>query len=303
MTNPIVSIGLPVHNGGNTLASAVNSILRQDFNDFELIISDNASTDETSQILEACSANDARVRYFQTASNIGAGPNHNRVFELARGRYFMWAAHDLECLPGMLGRCLEEMERAPSYVALVYPQCEMIDETGAFDYLKLHSIENRDRRPHRRLATVLHRISWVNQLYGLARSEILHKTRLIDSFASSDYVLLAELAMLGEIREVPEILVRRRLDPKRGIASQTNRKAWAQWLNPRVSAGRNWLPQEERLVIEYMRSALRVPERIRDRVMCALIAPYIHYRRIVLRRTGPWRKKFALPRRMLRSRR
>ncbi len=85
---PRVSIGLPVFNGERYLARAIDSVLGQDFRDFELIICDNASTDRTAEICAAYARRDARVRYVRNPRNLGAGPNYDRCFHLARGTYF-----------------------------------------------------------------------------------------------------------------------------------------------------------------------------------------------------------------------
>jgi glycosyltransferase involved in cell wall biosynthesis len=94
---PKVSIGVPVFNGENYLAQALESILAQDFADFEVIISDNCSTDKTPEICTSFAKRDSRVKYFRNDSNIGASPNYNRTFELSRGEYFKWCAHDDRC--------------------------------------------------------------------------------------------------------------------------------------------------------------------------------------------------------------
>src|SRR4051794_3298661 len=94
MPPPKLSIGLPVYNGENFLAHAVDSILAQDFRDFELIISDNASTDRTAEICRGYAESDPRVRYVRFETNQGGSRNFCYVFELARGEYFKWAAHD-----------------------------------------------------------------------------------------------------------------------------------------------------------------------------------------------------------------
>ena len=91
---PRVTIGLPVYNGENYLAEAIDSILGQTFTDFELIISDNASTDRTEEICRRYAAEDDRIRYFRHDRNRGASPNYNFTVEKARGEYFKWAAHD-----------------------------------------------------------------------------------------------------------------------------------------------------------------------------------------------------------------
>src|SRR5215469_16516475 len=122
MKLPRVSIGLPVWNGEKYIRSAVDSILRQDYTDFELIISDNASTDATQDICREYAAKDPRIRYYRNEKNIGASANFNRLVELARGELFKWATHDDIHMPGFLGRCIEIIDQAPSTVALVTPK-------------------------------------------------------------------------------------------------------------------------------------------------------------------------------------
>ncbi|MCC6007831.1 MAG: glycosyltransferase [Rhodobacteraceae bacterium] len=94
MTAPRVSIGMPVHNGARYLRGAVESFLAQSFTDFELIISDNASTDRTEAIAREFARNDPRIRYIRQARNIGAVANFAFVLHEARGEFFQWAAHD-----------------------------------------------------------------------------------------------------------------------------------------------------------------------------------------------------------------
>src|SRR6267142_6107507 len=127
---PKVSVGLPVYNGAEFLRAALDSILRQDYRDFELIISDNASTDGTRAICQQYAQGDKRIRYFRNESNGGAAENYRRVFELARGDYFNWATHDDIQLPGFLRRCAEVLDKAPTSVVLVAPRAEIIDAEG-----------------------------------------------------------------------------------------------------------------------------------------------------------------------------
>lgn len=94
MTPNLVSVGLPVFNGEAYLAEALDSLLAQSFTDFELIISDNASTDRTQSICESRRQRDPRIRYFRQPVNQGPSSNFNFVLRQATGKYFMWAAHD-----------------------------------------------------------------------------------------------------------------------------------------------------------------------------------------------------------------
>jgi glycosyltransferase involved in cell wall biosynthesis len=302
MSCPLVSIGLPVYNGEKSLGRALDSVLAQDFKDFEVIISDNASTDGTRAICEARARRDSRVRYSTNETNIGANPNHNRVFNLSRGKYFAWMAHDVEQLPGMLSRCVQEMNLNSPPVVLAYPRCEQIDENCLPIGGELPSIASNDPRPHRRLGIVIKRIGYITQHYGLFAAEALRKTRLNGSFPSADFVLTAELAMLGEIKEIPEVLVRRRYESKSGTSAVLHdKKAWAVWLDPKMTDRRFLLRVEERLALEYMRSALLLPLRPMDKLACALAGPHAHYRRLLVNKVCAWQDRFGnLKRRLVR---
>lgn len=91
---PMVSIGMPVYNGERFIREALDSLLAQTFTDFELIISDNASTDATESICRSYAEQDSRIRYIRQRENLGALPNFQFVLNEACGKYFMWAAYD-----------------------------------------------------------------------------------------------------------------------------------------------------------------------------------------------------------------
>ena len=94
ISTPRLSIGLPVYNGADYLAQSLDSLLGQTYEDFELILSSNASTDATDDICRAYAARDSRIRFFRQPTNIGAVPNHYFVFEQATGELFKWASGD-----------------------------------------------------------------------------------------------------------------------------------------------------------------------------------------------------------------
>jgi glycosyltransferase involved in cell wall biosynthesis len=134
---PLVSIGLPVYNGGRYLAEAIESILSQTYRHFELIIRDNASTDDTEQICRRFAALDHRIRYFRNAANLGLSRNFNLTAERASGKYFRWAACDDHIAPEYLARCVEALE-ADATIVLCHSQVRVIGENGEevanFDY-------------------------------------------------------------------------------------------------------------------------------------------------------------------------
>src|SRR3954454_13625589 len=87
---PRLTIGLPVHNGERYLEESLTALMKQTFSDFELIISDNASTDGTEAICRRHADQDPRIRYIRQSHNLGAADNHNLLVPLARGEYFKW---------------------------------------------------------------------------------------------------------------------------------------------------------------------------------------------------------------------
>ncbi len=126
---PLVSIGLPVYNGAPLLTDAIRSFLDQTYSNFELILSDNASTDETAEICRGYAAKDARVRYYRNAVNLGSAANHTRTVELATGNLFKWAGSDDLYASTYLERCVEFMQAVPQAI-LVYPKTLIIDDDG-----------------------------------------------------------------------------------------------------------------------------------------------------------------------------
>jgi glycosyltransferase involved in cell wall biosynthesis len=277
MSSPTVSIGMPVYNGANYIRGSVQSILAQDYEDFELIISDNASTDETEPICRELAATDARVRYYRNGVNVGAAGNYNKTFKLARGKFFKWAAHDDECHPTMLRCCVSVLEKAPDSVTMVYPLAELIDEQGRTLRSPLDRIESRDPRPHRRLARLLRRLSMCDPVFGVFRSDYLRKTRLIGSFFAADYVLLGELAMLGEIWEVEKVLFRLREHSGRSMEANRGLRAHAAWYDPAAARKLFIMPDWEGMVWELFKSALRSSLLPAEKTRCCLVIPAVHY--------------------------
>ncbi len=219
--NPRVSIGLPVFNGEDYLEEAIKSILSQTFEDFELIISDNASADRTGEICLTYAHQDRRISYHNNAENRGAAWNFNRVFELSSGEYFKWAAHDDVCAPTLLERCVEVFDSAPSSVVLCYPRTSVIDENGSPLWEHWNDLDIQEDQPHKRLRHLTRNIDgMLNPILGLIRSSALRKTRGFGTYLSADYVLLAEIALLGGFREVPEFLFFRRFH--KGMSREAN---------------------------------------------------------------------------------
>lgn len=200
-------MGLPVRNGENYIQAAIESILAQTFQDFELIISDNASTDQTAQICQALAQRDARICYVRNPKNLGGAPNFNRTVALARGEYFKWAAHDDILAPTFLERCFEALESNPQAV-LAHPWTQVIDAQNHWvkDYRYDGQLATADSKPSVRFRAMIHPPHQCYQLFGLMRKSLLQQTPLHGSYAHADGVLLARLALMGPFVEIPERL-------------------------------------------------------------------------------------------------
>jgi len=291
---PRVSIGLPVYNGEKYLRAALDSLLGQDYGDFELIISDNASTDGTAGICQEYVGKDRRIRYHRNDVNVGSARNYNRVFELARGEFFKWASHDDECHPTMLRRCLETFEGGPPSLVLAYPQADIIDASGQVIDRAPDILRIGPGRPHQRLARMLFKVQYGTPLWGLIRSDCLRKTRLMVGCIRNDFVLLAEIAMLGQSEEIPEVLFRLRKHPANATALWRDRRQLLIWCDPTQAKKRLLLPPTLGVILEVFRSIRHLPLPPADKALClATPLPTLIWRTI-LRRSGPLRDQVGL---------
>lgn len=204
-SQPRVSVGLPVYNAEKYLEKALDSILAQTYQDFELIISDNASVDRTQEICQTYAARDARIRYYRNAKNLGAVPNFNRVLELATSEYHKWAPYDDLIEPDFLARCVAVLDQNPA-VVLCYSRAKIIDEAGNFEVDYNPGPDTSSRKPHERFRNLILYPEYAVQQMGLIRTSVLKEVGGHQSYPSSDEVLLAELALRGQFFEIPERL-------------------------------------------------------------------------------------------------
>lgn len=263
---PPVSIGMPVYNGANYLAEALDALLAQSFADFELVISDNASTDATEEICRGYAARDRRISYHRAEQNRGAAWNFNRVFALARSPYFKWAAHDDLCAPTMLARCVEALNRAPEIV-LAYPRAHMLDPQGQPAQPYDINLRTDSPRPSVRFHDLVCISHLCYQVFGLIRADALRQTILIGSFVSSDKVLLAQLGLLGPFYEIPEYLFFPRRHALQSGTAHPARRARIAWFDT-AKAGRLVFPSW-RMFGEYAGSIGRAPISPAEKARCA----------------------------------
>ena len=261
---PRVSVGLAVRNGADYLVQAIESILAQTFTNFELIISDNASTDNTEDICRYYAQQDTRVRYLRNPCNIGGTNNENQTFRMARGEYFRWAAHDDVLAPTLLAKCVAVLDEYPD-VALCYTETVEIDQNGdTIRFVAQH--KGVADEPHRRLHQLIHRDHQCEMIYGLIRTETLGTTRLLQPYPDCDRTLLCELAMRGRFHEIPEPLFYRRYHPANIILDWRERMAWFRPGTEGKITFPYWL-----LFFDMYRTLHRVPLPLAEKARCYLV--------------------------------
>ncbi len=224
ITRARVAIGLAVYNGSNYLRQAIDSILAQTFTDFELIISDNASTDGTREICLEYAGRDARIRYHRNPANIGGANNENQTFTMSQSEYFRWAAHDDYLAPTLLEKCVAILDARPE-VVLAYPHTVEIDSEGCATNVKVLR-KGMATRPSDRFRELAFNDHHCEPTYGLVRADVMHKTRLQQNYTGSDRVLLCELALYGPFYEIAEPLFYKRYHQANAYVDWRSRISW-----------------------------------------------------------------------------
>ncbi|MEW5879405.1 MAG: glycosyltransferase family 2 protein [Pseudomonadota bacterium] len=206
-----VSIGMPVYNAAPYLRTALDGVLEQTFSDFELIIADNASTDESAAICADYAARDARIRFYRNPVNIGANGNFTYTLTLARCPYFMWTSSNDYIAPSYIEKAVAVLDSRPDvvlccararYFAGDPTQFREVDDPMTIDAES--AIE--------RFKTLLARIKINNAMHGLIRTDVLRATMPLRSYYSSDNVMVAQLALAGKFLQLGEPLFYRRFE-------------------------------------------------------------------------------------------
>jgi glycosyltransferase involved in cell wall biosynthesis len=213
MTAPVprVSVGMPVFNLEATVGRAIESILAQTFADFELLVSDNASSDSTGAIGRRYAARDSRIFYTSHPTPISAVDNYRFVLETARAPYFMWLAADDYVLPGLLEQAVTVLDARPDVVC-VAPRAEFVEADGTRrpaggSFPLLGSVcEN--------LCRFLADPRDNSRFYGLYRREVVSKVLPGEGYYAFDWVMAAGTLLYGKHVELPHVLlIREASDP------------------------------------------------------------------------------------------
>ncbi len=243
---PRLTIGLPVYNGEKYVAESLEALLGQTFTDFELIISDNASTDSTGAICRRYEKQDSRVRYFRQPRNVGLAPNVNFIVGQARGELFKEASHDDLYASNLLATCVEALDEYPK-VVLAHSWTAKVDGSGNLIEAREYPLTTATPRAPDRFRSMLFD-SGGDDDYGVMRMDVRRRTALMGSYHHSDRTMTAELVLHGPFYQVPEWLYFRREHP--GQNSRTTMRRRCANMDPRRA--NRWRHPAVRLYGEYV---------------------------------------------------
>jgi glycosyltransferase involved in cell wall biosynthesis len=204
---PRVVIGVPTFNRAGSLARALDSALAQDYANFAVLVSDNASTDTTPDVCQTYAAADHRLTYFRRPANVGATQNFIGLLERSEGELFMWLADDDWLDPGYLARCVQLLCARPDVVLAggraKYYQNGNLAREGQFI-----SCQSEDAR--RRVLQYYRHVDDNAIFYGVMRLAAARKP-LVPNCLGNDWLFMAAMAYQGKISTVDGVFVHRTL--------------------------------------------------------------------------------------------
>ena len=216
-SNSKISVGIPVYNGEKFIRKCIESVLQQTDRNFELIISDNASTDLTPDICKEFLNMDDRISFIRQNKNMGQNWNYNFLLEKAVGEYFVWVAADTFLLPEFLEKniavlesqdkavgCISKIKIAHAYVDKFKTEKEILEKIGLayrpFDTLPITG------NYMERIRKYLKHFPW-EMFYAVYRTKLLRESFVHDFFVGSDASLVLSVLKHGEIQVVDQILL------------------------------------------------------------------------------------------------
>lgn len=261
---PLVGIGMPVYNGAHFVGQALDSLLAQTLTDFIVVVSDNGSTDETSDICSAYAARDARIQYMRQPRNLGLPNNWNYVARAARGKYFKWASANDYVSNNMLEACVRELEAQPDAV-LTFCRTVLVGAQGEQLTEYTENFPLPENEASERYRTLCQKMRLNNAISGVIRRKALLETGLIRPYPASDLVLMVELALRGKFHFLSEATFYRRTDPG-SMSSHLTRAELLRLHDPRAGGGEwtNMRKHRDLIGVTVSAGGLTTAERLRS---------------------------------------
>jgi len=215
-SGPLVSIGIPTYNRAALLRRSIEAALNQDCDNIEVIVTDNASTDETQSICKLYCDQDARLKYIRQTTNRGPTENFTAAMKAASGEYFMWLGDDDWIDADYVSACLRELS-ADTGISLVSGTPRYYQD-GRFVYTgKIFNLLHESA--WRRMLAYYAKVADNGMFYGLMRTPRIQQLE-IKNIMGGDWLLIAALAFTGKVKALPGVSVHREL----GGATTSHRK-------------------------------------------------------------------------------
>ena len=261
--SPRVGIGLSAFNDVHYVSESIESLLAQEFKDFELILSDDNSTDGTADVCRKYADQDPRIRFFRQPRRQGIVNQANFVFRQTRAPFFAWTTCQHLWRPDFISRLLPILENNPTVVCS-YPLIPVIDSEGkVISNPAAHAancwVDTRALNVVSRLNIALWSASGCNPGGGIFRSDALRQTRLIRPVIAPDNLMLFELSLIGAIACVhEELLISRKTSPSKHLRDVLERYKTVFYAedDPMPRYFRMWLTHW-RLFYEHLAAVLR----------------------------------------------
>jgi len=263
----LVSVGLPIRNGADTLPDVVKSVLAQDYDNFELVISDNASTDDTEDVARELARSDERIRYHRQATGVKIQENFSTAMRLARGEFFRWIGDDDSLDPTYLSRCTEVLASDDRLVLVSTGIRYELDDGSISDTPYLRSGLRSDD-PAVRFAEwtwlLTQSFELLDPMYSLVRrAKVVDIPRL--ERMREDELFAAKVALLGPWAHIAEPLATRRwpAQTQPNLARKLGAPLWTAYVSGEIECFRFWqLVGESGLTPEQRRRARRAIARL-----------------------------------------
>lgn len=239
---PLVTVGMTVYNAKKFLPEALDSIREQDYPNLEIVISDNASTDGSSEYCIEIAERDSRIRYHRNPINVGAVGNWNNALALASGEYFMWAADHDTFEPSYVSKGVDILEQDQDCV-LVYSKTRLLGYYGDELGLVSDELDTTGLQLHDRYARVLWHLKKCTMIHGVQRTDLIKELGGFPDSYAMDLALLPVLAIHGSFRQVKEPLFCRRENRKPG---EKESESVEDRLNPALATARKSLDRAGR---------------------------------------------------------
>ena len=222
--SPLVSIGMTVFNAAMFLTKAIESLLLQDYENFEIVISDNASEDGSSEICQDFAKRNNRIRYFRNRKNMGPNYNSQKAVSYCSGEFLMVAAdHDIYH-PSFITTLINIFDKDET-VVLAYPLTTLIDKDEYPIELMADRIDTRGMDICQRFSKVIWESSAMNMVYGIYRMPAFKEAMNIGATIGPDLAMMAKLSLIGTIAQIKQpLFFRRQNRNKETVQDMTQRQ-------------------------------------------------------------------------------